>query len=349
MDVIKVESALGKIEDAVVVDICVREGDQVKIGDKIAEIEADKAVMEVHADCEGVVKAVIAQPGDRLFEGFVLILLGKNDKEIDKNYIISLKNKQKRTDFEQKIQRPSMSDLSKLPARTADLSQVKLGDKIPLSRLQKLTGDKMVQSKREIPCFYLTTVVDMTDLFEFRSEQNEKSETKISFNDYILKAMAIGIEKFPVMGAKLGKDEIILDDSIDIALAVAAGNDLFAPVAKAVNSKSVSEIAGETKSLAEQAREFELAGDNLEGGCCCLTNLGSFGVESFIPIVIPGQCFILGAGEITDSLVVSGKDIETRKQMSITISVDHRIANGAYAAQFLDFVKKTLENPQSLV
>jgi pyruvate dehydrogenase E2 component (dihydrolipoamide acetyltransferase) len=151
------------------------------------------------------------------------------------------------------------------------------------------------------------------------------------------------------MSGRLEGNEIILADTINIGLAVAAGDDLFVPVIKDASKKSVSQIAQSSADLIGKVNAGTIGAEDLQGACCTLTNLGSFGIDSFIPIVVPGQCFILGVGKINDELAGSADNIKTVKMMSLTISVDHRIANGAYGAQFLDFVKKLLENPESLV
>ncbi|RKY22040.1 MAG: 2-oxo acid dehydrogenase subunit E2, partial [Planctomycetota bacterium] len=119
---------------------------------------------------------------------------------------------------------------------------------------------------------------------------------------------------------------------------------LVAPIIKDVQKKNVAQIANDSKALIEKARNNKLSPDDLEGGCITVSNLGAFGIESFIPVVVPGQCSILGIGQITDTCVPDNGDIKVRKLMNMTLSVDHKVANGAYAAQFLDYVRKLLED-----
>ena len=248
--------------------------------------------------------------------------------------------------------------------------EVKLGETIPLNRLQKITAQKMLQSKREIPCFYLSVKVDVTDLVELRTKLNQTGDVhpvrnsignnmaqkgkisngvKISYNDFILRAVAIGLEKFPIMTGQLAGDTIQLADSIGVGLAISVPDGLVAPIIKDVNKKDLTRIARDSQVLAEKARSNKLAPTDLEGGCITVSNLGAFGVESFIPIVVPGQCSILGIGQITDTCVPENGNIMARKLMSMTLSVDHKVANGAYAAQFLDFVRKLLEDASHFV
>ena len=222
--------------------------------------------------------------------------------------------------------------------------EYQLGDSIPVTRMQKVVGDRMVQSKRDIPCFYLNTTVDMTDLFKFRSELNKKSPIKISFNDFIIKAMALGCKQFPIMAGQLDGNSIKVADNINVGLAISVTDGLVAPMCKDADKKSMVELAAANVAMIDRAKNGKLSPDELSGGCITLSNLGAFGVEWFIPIVVPGQCSIIGVGKIKDTLVPRDGNIMVRKMMSMTISVDHKVANGAYAAQFLDYVKKLLEN-----
>ena len=223
-------------------------------------------------------------------------------------------------------------------------AEVKLGQTIPLNRLQKITAEKMLKSKREIPCFYLTVRADVTKMVELRSRMNQDGDVKISYNDFIIKAVATGLEKYPVMTGQLDGETIKLAEGIHIGLAISVPDGLVAPILKDINKKDVKQIASDSKALIEKARSNKLAPTDLEGGCITVSNLGAFGIDNFIPIVVPGQCSILGVGQITETCVPDNGNILVRKLMNMTLSVDHKVANGAYAAQFLDFVRKQLEN-----
>jgi pyruvate dehydrogenase E2 component (dihydrolipoamide acetyltransferase) len=229
------------------------------------------------------------------------------------------------------------------PARPV-AGEIKLGDTIAINRLQKITAERMLKSKREIPCFYLTVKADVTELVKLRTKLNETSDVKISYNDFIMKAVAIGLEKFPIMTGQLAGDAIKLADAIHIGLAISVPDGLVAPVVKDVSRKDVKQIARDSQALIERARSNKLSPTDLEGGCITVSNLGSLGIDSFIPIVVPGQCSILGVGRITDTCVPEDGNVSVRKLMNMTLSVDHKVTNGAYAAQFLDFVRKLLED-----
>jgi len=231
------------------------------------------------------------------------------------------------------------------PAETAAApSEVGLGQTLPVNRLQKITGERMLQSKREIPCFYLSVKADMTDLVELRAKLNKNADVKISYNDFLMRAVAIGLGRFPMMTGQLAGESIRLATGIGIGLAITVPGGLVAPIVKDVDKKDVLEIARDSKSLVEKARSNRLSPEDLEGGCITVTNLGASGIESFIPIVVPGQCSILGVGQITETCVPDSGNIVVRKLMTLTLSVDHKVVNGAYAAQFLDFVRTLLED-----
>jgi len=231
------------------------------------------------------------------------------------------------------------------PGFTPGVQEIaKHGETIPLNRLQKITAEKMLKSKREIPCFYLTVRADVTDLVELRAKLNQTGDVRISYNDFIIKAVATGLEKYPIMTGQLAGDNIELAETINIGLAIAVPDGLVAPIVKDVNKKDVKQIARDSQVLIEKARSNKLALTDLEGGCITVSNLGALGIESFTPIVVPGQCSILGIGKITDTCVPDNGNILVRKLMNMTLSVDHKVANGAYAAQFLDFVRKLLED-----
>ena len=232
------------------------------------------------------------------------------------------------------------------PAAATGAAEAKLGATVPVNRLQRITAERMLKSKREIPCFYLTVKVDMTDLVALRTKMNESSDVKVAFNDFIMKAVATGLEKYPLMTGQLAGDVIKLADAIHVGLAISVPDGLIAPLVKDVNKKDVRQIARDSQALIGRTRNDKLDLSDLEGGCITVSNLGAFGIESFIPIVVPGQCSILGIGRITDTCVPDNGNILVRRLMNMTLSVDHKVTNGAYAAQFLDFVKKILEDPK---
>ncbi len=229
-------------------------------------------------------------------------------------------------------------------AEPAASAEVRPGATVALNRLQKLTAERMLKSKLEIPCFYLNVKADVTDIVALRAKLNETGDVKLSYNDFIIRAVATGLEKYPIMTGQLDGEVIKLADAIHIGLAIAVPDGLVAPLVKDANKKDIKQIARDSQALVERARGDKLSLEDLEGGCITVSNLGAFGINSFTPIVVPGQCSILGIGQITDTCVPEDGGILIRKLVSMTLSVDHKVANGAYAAQFLDFVRKQLED-----
>lgn len=236
---------------------------------------------------------------------------------------------------------------SKPTTPAAPAAEPKVGRTIPLNRLQKITAERMLRSKQEIPCFYLTVKADVTDLVELRTKINQAGGAKVSYNDFIVKAVATGLEKFPIMTGQLDGEVIKLAETINVGLAISVPDGLVAPILKDVNKKTVQQISADSLALIDRARGNKLQPTDLEGGCITVSNLGAFGIDNFIPIVVPGQCSILGIGQISDTCVPDNGNIMVRKLMNMTLSVDHKVANGAYAAQFLDFVRKQLEDTSS--
>jgi pyruvate dehydrogenase E2 component (dihydrolipoamide acetyltransferase) len=245
---------------------------------------------------------------------------------------------------EQDVQNVASTKPAAPSAPKVPTAEPKAGQAIPLNRLQRITAEKMLKSKQEIPCFYLTVKADVTSLVELRTKLNEAGGVKLSYNDFLLKAVATGLEKYPIMTGQIAGDQIKLAETIGIGLAISVPDGLVAPIVKDVNKKDVRQIAIDSQALIERARSNKLAPTDLEGGCITVSNLGAFGIDNFIPIVVPGQCSILGIGQITDTCVPNNGNILVRKLMNMTLSVDHKVANGAYAAKFLDFVRKQLED-----
>lgn len=349
------------MEEATIVGYMVNVGDRVKKGDCVFEIETDKATMEVESPVAGFVKHILAEQGRTFTVGEPVLILGDKDEEVASDFINSLKGRTGPKPAEQAappkpaatpIQAPD-EQIPAVPARGSQThfsasgqapSEVKLGATIPVTKNQKITAERMLQSKREMPCFYLTVKADVTDIVKLRARLNKTGNMKISYNDFIINALAIGLEKFAIMTGQLAGDTIQLAESINIGLAISVPQGLIVPVIKDADKKNLTQIARDSRALVEKAQNGKLLLSDLQGGCITVSNLGGFGTESFIPIVVPGQCSILGVGRIMDTCVPDNDGIVTRKLMTMTLSVDHKVANGTYAGQFLDFVRKLLED-----
>jgi pyruvate dehydrogenase E2 component (dihydrolipoamide acetyltransferase) len=323
------------MEEGTIVNCPVKVGDKVRRGDCIFEIETDKTTLEMESPADGFVKYILVEVGQTLPVGEPLLVLGGKDEQVPQRFLDSLKA----AVAAKPARQPASA--SAVAAETTDFkAEVKVGKIIPLTKKQRLTSERMLKSKRELPCFYLTVKTDVTDLVELRIKLNKT----ISYNDFIIRAVAIGLQKFPIMTGQLAGNTIKLPCTINIGLAVSTPGGLVVPVVKDAHKKNVKQIAADAKALIEKAQNEKLLLTDLEGACITVSNLGVFGIDSFIPIVIPGQCSILGIGRITDTCVPDNGSVSVRKSMNMTLSVDHKVANGAYAAQFLDFTRKLLED-----
>lgn len=353
------------MKEGTLVNIRFSAGDRVRLGDILFDIETDKATLEMESEAEGVVKAVLVEAGQTVPVYTPLLILGDEDEQLDSAYLAQIASHVRAAVTPDPLAR-QVSDAAlastsgsfaqslrdaEAQARCASTLPPKpaLGLTVPLSRTQKIVAEKMVWSKQNIPCFYLNVRVDVTALIALRSQMNADLETTISINDFVIRALTLGIEHYPIMTGQLAADHIRLSDSIDIGLAISTEEGVAAPIVTDCGGKTLAQISRQTAALVDRTRDGKLSLEDLSGGCMSISNLGAFGVDSFIPIVIPGQSSILGVGTIQEVVLPVDREPAVRKIMNLTLAVDHKVINGAEAAQFLDFVKKLLEHPDELV
>jgi pyruvate dehydrogenase E2 component (dihydrolipoamide acetyltransferase) len=346
---IKLPKLSKSMGEGAIADFFVKPGDEVKKGQCIFEVETDKACIEIESPQDGFVKCIIAELGQALAVDSTVMILADKDETVPQEYIDSLRAKisaqRQKEKLESVLEEEIFSgDEIVIQAASEQNYEIKPGSRIPLSKIQILTARRMAESKKRIPCFYLNVRVDVTDIFELRTILNERSDLKISYNDFLLRAVGAGLEHFPVMTGRLEGDVIQLAERIGIGLAISANDAVFVPVVKDANKKNLVQIAADRIDLTSKAESGNLLPVDLEDACITISNLGSFGVSWFIPIVVPGQCSIIGVGQIIDTPRPNEGGIKIRKMMNITLSVDHRITNGSYATEFLDFVRKFLED-----
>jgi len=215
----------------------------------------------------------------------------------------------------------------------------------PLSAMRRVVADRMTLSKTTTPHYYLTVEVDMTDAVAFRSMIANTIGVKFSYNDLLAKACAVAMKKVPTVNAAWDGDAVAYRGEVNVGYAVSIDEGLMVPVVRQVDHKQLAQIAEESKSLVEKARGKRLTPDEYGNGSITISNLGMMGIDSFIPVINPGESAILGVGRIADKVVVRDGGIHVRKMMSITISADHRVVDGCVGAEFLGLVKNLLENP----
>jgi pyruvate dehydrogenase E2 component (dihydrolipoamide acetyltransferase) len=348
---------LGKaMTQATIVRLLVGLNQSVGKGQILCELETDKATLELESPADGMIKHIFCVPEQTLPIHTPLFVIAQANETTPAD---SLKKLQ--TEFDSLLASLKSNASEKIssaadaahpiaewvePARTSFHN----GKKIPLTRRQRIIADKMLASKQHIPCFYLNIRVDVTNMAELLGQLNRTAADQYAVGDFIFAALARGMKHYPIMTGRLGQNCIILAPTIDIGVVIATENGTVAPVVRDVGSKTLEQISACRRDLTQRAKNDTLTPDDLTDGCITVSDLGEVGVDSFIPIVIPGQCSIMGVGRIFESPVPSGKEeISIRKMMNLNLSIDHRIANGADAAQFLDFVKKQLEHPAELL
>ena len=221
--------------------------------------------------------------------------------------------------------------------------------RIELSNLRKIIAERLLTSKLTIPHFYLHVEVDAAPLMTLRKQINEQAEqttgNKYSINDFIVKALVNASVAVPQVNASYAGDHIIQYASVGISVAVAVDDGLVTPVVKNAETKSLLQISREIKDLAARSREMKLRPDEFDGGTITISNLGSYGIDSFDAIVNPPQAAILSVGNIVKKPVVVGDEIKPGLRLNLGLSCDHRVVDGAVGAQFLAEIKKLIESP----
>ena len=220
---------------------------------------------------------------------------------------------------------------------------------IELSGIQKLIGKRMLKSKREQPCFYLSAVADLTQLNLIRRKVSKKLGARLTTNDFFFCAMSRAVEQYPLMAGRLKTDQIIIADKVNVGFAVAAPQGLVVPVIKAANELKIAQIAQITDDLTKKARSGNLLPDDMTGACITLSSLGMYGCDSFIAVLPPDVTSILAIGKISNCIESHDYEYQIRKTMKLSLSADNRIINEHYAASFLNLVVDYLKNPDWLI
>jgi pyruvate dehydrogenase E2 component (dihydrolipoamide acetyltransferase) len=223
-----------------------------------------------------------------------------------------------------------------------------------LTRLRKTIAKRMTESLSQQPHFYVSNTIDMGKAMDLRKQINaevEDDEQKVSVNDLIVKATALALRKFPRLNAAYAGDQVKIFKRIDINIAIAVEGGLVSPFIPDADNKSLGKIAAMSKDLAKRSREGGLTPDEYQGGTFTTSNLGMFDVDRFIAIINPPQAGILAVGSITNQPVWDDEREEfvPAQIMNATISADHRVTDGVIAAEFLQEVKRLLQNPMLLL
>jgi pyruvate dehydrogenase E2 component (dihydrolipoamide acetyltransferase) len=220
---------------------------------------------------------------------------------------------------------------------------------IPLNSMRKTVAARLTEAKQNIPHFYLRKEINIDELLKVRSRMNEhlaEKNNKLSINDFIIKSCALALQSVPTANAIWAEDKILQLKPSDVAVAVSVEDGLFTPIIRDADTKSLSNISKEMKELAERARAKKLMPNEYQGGSFSISNLGMFGIDNFDAVINPPHGAILAVGRSLKKPLINNDDsISVANLMSLTLSVDHRVIDGALGAELLQSITKYLEDP----
>lgn len=396
----------------------VKVGDKVDVGDPLAEVETDKATMEMVAFDEGTIGAIYMDEGTKSPVGETLAVIIEEGEDVpdkpaasdqasssdddseskesndaeEPEPIETETNESSSTDnsdgkrikaspLAKKIAKSKGVDLSKIkgsgpggrivkkdietagsistqpaPSTPAAKPKQKLTEedqRIALSGMRSIIAQRLLESKTQIPHFYLNVEINAQPLMDLRKQANSAAgehDNKFTVNDFILKAVANAAASVPQVNASFDVDSIVQFGSVNLSVAIAVDDGLVTPVISGANKKSLLEISLAVKDLAERARSKKLSPDEFSGGTITVSNLGAYGVDNFDAIINPPQAAILSIGSIKNTPVVSDEgNIVPGLIMKVGMSCDHRVIDGAVGAEYLAELKKRIENPASML
>jgi pyruvate dehydrogenase E2 component (dihydrolipoamide acetyltransferase) len=223
-------------------------------------------------------------------------------------------------------------------------------EEIPNSSMRKVIAKRLTEAKQTVPHFYLTIDCEVDALLKTRAELNGRSDAyKLSVNDFVIRAVALALKKVPAANASWGEEAIKRYTDVDISVAVATPNGLITPIVRHADHKGLAAISNEMKELAGKAKDGKLKPEEFQGGGFTISNLGMYGIKEFAAIINPPQGCILAVGAGEQRPVVKNGALAVATVMSCTLSVDHRVVDGAVGAEFLAAFKKLIEDPLSML
>lgn len=379
-------------------------GDKISVGDVIADVETDKATMEMEAFDDGVITDILIPEGGVVKVGQPIANLEGGKKSAAKSSAtaapaasapaatVSAPSKPKPTGtadgsrikaspLAKKIALERGVDLSgvqgtgpggrivaadvpttasaqaRSAAPAAPRIEVPFSDsdtKTPLSGMRRTIAERLLASKTQIPHFYLNIEIDAAPLAKLRKDLNTAAEAagtaKVTVNDFVLLAAARAAKQHPKVNAAFAGDSIVEYGSVNLSVAIAVEDGLITPVIRDAQNLSLREISSAVKDLAVRARSKKIKPEEYQGGTLTISNLGAYGIDSFYAIINPPQAAILAVGAIVKKPVVNAQDqIVAGQRMTISLSGDHRVVDGAAGAEFLATIRKSLESPTTLL
>jgi pyruvate dehydrogenase E2 component (dihydrolipoamide acetyltransferase) len=237
------------------------------------------------------------------------------------------------------------------PSLVVGPSSALADETIALSKLRQAIARRMAEAKATIPHFYVTYEYKMDSLLDLRRQFNSMvpEEQKVSVNDFIVKAVALSLRQFPNLNASLLGDKLLRHGAVNVGVAVAVEGGLLTIVCKEADRKPLAQIAAEVKAMAARARDGKVRPEDIEGSTFSISNLGMFDVENFIAIVNPPEAAILAVGSAREVPVAENGVVKAGWRMKATVSVDHRVSDGAEAAKFMRALAVYLEEPLRLI
>lgn len=396
-----------------------KEGDTVKSGQIIAEIETDKATMEVEAVDEGIIGKILVPAGTEgvKVNTLIAVLLEDGEKMPDLSNVSNTNAvpvnaptaaplaakppaaasaapqsrpetgrvfasplakrlaKEKGIDLaavkgsgphgriiRDDLEKAPIGAVSPIRTTTAAVPASSIDARalaeaygipyklVPNSGVRKVIARRLTEAKQTIPHFYLSIDCDLDTLLAVRKQVNEAADGfKLSVNDFIIKATALALQKYPAANVSWTDDSVVQYERADVSVAVATPNGLITPIIKDAANKSLKEISNEMKELAAKAKEGKLKPQEFQGGTISVSNLGMFGIREFAAIVNPPQGAILAVGAGEQRAVVKNGALAVANMMTVTMSTDHRCIDGAVGAEYLQVFKKLIENPMGLL
>ena len=399
------------MEEGVIANILIKEGDVIKAGSVIAEVETDKATMDLESFQEGTVLHVAAKKGDSIPVNGLIAILGKKGEdfqallsdtapvkseiapvveekiapkvEAPKVEAAVIENSDSRVKIsplakkiaeennvsvnglagsgdEGRITKKDIEEALKNGGNTSSASVssamvqnlpigVESYEEVPVSQMRKVIAKRLAESMYTAPHFYLTIEVNMDEAKKAREQMNAFSPVKISFNDMVIKACALGLKKHPAVNSSWLGDKIRINHHVNVGMAVAVPDGLVVPVIRSADMLSLSQIAASSKMYAEKAKNKQVMPEDMKGNTFSISNLGMMGIEEFTAIINPPDACIMAVGAMKDIVAVKNGNFVASSVMKLTLSCDHRVVDGAVGAGFLKDVKAFLENPVNML
>lgn len=368
------------MKEGTVVNWFKKKGEPVKKGDPLVEVLSEKVTYDVEAPASGILRKILALEGDEVPVAGTLGIIAEPDEplpeieeaavttappeRIEKVAPLPEKEMAKKV-REHVLASPAAKRLAK--EHNIDLANVEgsgpegriveadvrryieemttsshVREVIPLTGIRKTTAERLSLSARTAPHSTVTMEVDMSNAVKLHEK------TRVSYTDILVKAVAQALEEHRIVNSTLEGEQIKVYEDINIGVAVATEKGLVVPVVRNADKKTLLQVASTVKELVEKAKEGRLVKEDVTGGTFTITNLGMYGVEVFIPIINPPEAAILGVGKITEKPVIMNKEMQIKPMMYLSLAYDHRIVDGAPAAQFLQKVKQILEKSSEL-